>query len=115
MTIENNTLLQINAFGMGQGDEALGLILIENYLKLIIQENSLPKIITFYNAGVKLVASGSPVIEQLKVIEQKGVQLLACKTCLNHFGLLNKQAVGMAGTMIDIILLQKEASKVITL
>ena len=115
MANENITLLQINTYGMGQGDEALGLQLIENYLKLIIQENALPKIITFYNGGVKLVATGSPVIDLLKEIEQKDVKLLACKTCLNHYGLLEKIAVGMAGTMIDIILLQKEATKVITL
>lgn len=115
MANENLTLLQINTNGMGQGDDILGLTLIENYFKLIIQENALPKIITFYNAGVKLVVSGSPVIDLLKEIEQNGVQLVACKTCLNHYGILNELAVGMAGTMIDIILLQKEATKVITL
>lgn len=110
-----STLIQVSSNGMGHGDETLGLSLIENYFKLILQEEALPKFITFYNSGVKLIASGSPVIEILKTIESKGVKLLACKTCLNHFNLLEEIKVGMAGTMIDIITLQKEANKVINL
>lgn len=115
MSKNRNTLLQITSNGMGQGDEKLGLILLENYLRLCIQEETLPKFIAFYNEGVKLIATDSPVIEILKTIEGKGVKLLACKTCLNHFKLLDAIGVGMAGTMIDIISLQKEADKVINL
>ena len=75
----------------------------------------LPKIIVFYNEGVKLICSGSPVIDILKETEKKGVKLLACKTCLNHYKILDKVEVGICGTMMDIITLQAEASKVITL
>lgn len=110
-----NTLLQINKYGMGEGDETLGLSLIQNYFKLIIQEEMLPQFITFYNGGVKLVTKASPVIDSLKIIESKGVKLISCKTCLNHFGLEDKLEVGFAGTMIDIIALQKAAKKVVTL
>lgn len=110
-----STLLQVTSNVMGQGDDTLGISLIENYFKLIIQEDALPKFIAFYNGGIKLVTNESPVIGILKEIEKKGVKLLACKTCLIHFGLLDKIEVGMAGTMIDIITLQKEADKVINL
>ena len=115
MSENKNTLLQINNYGMGNGDAELGLSLIQNYFKLLLQEDALPTVIAFYNGGVKLVAEGSPVIETLQKIESKGVKLIACKTCLNHFGLMDKVKVGMGGTMIDIITLQKEAAKVITL
>ena len=43
--------------------------------------------IAFYTEGVKLLVSGSPVLEQLKALEEKGVRLIACGTCLNHYGL----------------------------
>lgn len=112
---DKNTLLVINRNGMGHGDDELGLSLIQNYLKLVIQEDALPQVIAFYNSGVKLVAEGSPVIDTLKEIETKGVKLISCKTCLNYFSLVDSMKVGMAGTMIDIITLQKEADKVITL
>lgn len=110
-----NTLLQINNYGMGLGDSELGLQLFSNYLKICIDDNRLPKIIVFYNAGVKFLGAGSPVIDLLKQVEQKGTSLLACKTCLNHFNIADKQEVGIAGTMMDIITLQAKASKVITL
>ncbi len=111
----NNTLIQITQYGMGNGDEQLGLQLVTNYLKLIKEENNLPRFITFYNAGVKLICSGSPVIESLKQLEKSGVKLIACKTCLNHFNLIDKVEIGIPGTMIDIIELQKMAEKVINL
>ncbi len=111
----NNTLIQINNNGMGQGDEELGLLLINNYLKLIGAENNLPKFITFYNSGVKIICEESPIIENLKNLEKAGVKLIACKTCLNHFNLLDHVKVGIPGTMVDIIELQKMADKVINL
>jgi selenium metabolism protein YedF len=115
MTGQRKTLLQINRFGMGEGDENLGMVLIQNYFKLLLQEDQLPAFIVFYNGGVRLVADDSPVLEILKAIEERGVRLLSCKTCLNHYGLIDKMKVGMAGSMLDIMALQNTATKVITL
>lgn len=115
MKNNKNILLQITQNGMGGGGEELGLQLVTNYLKLIGEEIELPKFISFYNGGVKLICTGSPVIEILKSIEKKGVKLIACKTCLNHFNLMDKMEVGIAGTMVDIIQLQRIADKVINL
>jgi intracellular sulfur oxidation DsrE/DsrF family protein len=110
-----NILLQFTKWGMGSGGAELGLLLVKNYLTLLNEEEVLPKVMVFYNEGVKLICSDSPVVEQLQLLEMRGVKLLACKTCLNHFGLLDKMEVGIAGTMMDIIELQKAADKVITL
>jgi intracellular sulfur oxidation DsrE/DsrF family protein len=110
-----NTLLQITQNGMGSGDETLGLQLAVNYLKLIVEQNRIPKFITLYNAGVKLICSGSPAIEAFKEIEGRGVKIIACKTCLNHFGLLDNMEVGITGSMVDIIELQGLAQKVVNL
>ncbi len=110
-----HTLLQITQNGMGTGDDELGIQLVTNYLTLINEESELPKVVTFYNGGVKLICTGSPAVEILKKIEDKGVKLLACKTCLKHYGLLDRMEVGIAGTMIDIIELQKISDRVINL
>ncbi|RKD92299.1 DsrE family protein [Mangrovibacterium diazotrophicum] len=110
-----NTLIQITQKGMGQGDDELGLVLLKNYLTLLAEESEMPRVIAFYNGGVQLICSGSPVIEQLKVLEKKGVRLLACKTCLKYYDLLEKRETGIEGTMMDIIELQKVAEKVINL
>jgi selenium metabolism protein YedF len=113
--ISNNTLLQITKDGMGDGSDELGLKLINNYLKLISADNQLPKIIVFYNSGVKLICEGSPALEALQTLEEKGVKMLACKTCLDFFGISEKIKVGTVGSMPDIITLQYSADKVINL
>ena len=110
-----DTLLQITQNGMGSGDCELGLVLLNNYLTLLSEEQELPRVIVFYNAGVKLISSGSPVVAKFKALEEKGVRLLACKTCLKHFNLLGQLDVGIEGTMIDILELQKVAGKVVNL
>ncbi|MFA6400056.1 MAG: sulfurtransferase-like selenium metabolism protein YedF [Salinivirgaceae bacterium] len=115
MKKNENTLIQVNQFGMGQGNDELGLKLIGNYFKILVEDNHLPRFIAFYNSGVKIICKGSPIIEVLKTIESMGVKLLACKTCLDFYELTDKIEVGVAGTMHDIVLLQANADKVITL
>ncbi len=110
-----NTLIQVNRYGMGAGDQDLALQLFVNFIKLSVEENKSPNFIVFYNEGVKLLCSGSPAIEVLKTAEAKGIKLIACKTCLNHYAVTEKMEVGISSTMADIINLQMAASKVITL
>jgi len=113
--MHKNTLIQVTQNGMGTGSEELGLKLISNYFKLLDADNRTPKIIVFYNGGVKLLCENSPVLETLQRIEKKGVQLLACKTCLDFFGLSDKIKIGAVGSMPDIITLQADADKLINL
>jgi len=110
-----NILIQITQNGMGNGSEELGQVLIKNYLNLISEESNLPRFITLYNGGVKLICEDSPVIEIFQQIEAEGVKLIACKTCLNYYNSIDKVKVGTTGTMMDIINLQKMADKVINL
>ena len=100
---------------MGSGNDELGMILITNYLKLINEDNETPKFIVLYNSGVQLVCAGSPVIDLLKSIESKEVKIIACTTCLKYFNLMDSLKVGVAGTMMDILELQKMAGKIVTI
>ena len=101
--------------GMGQGDPELRQKLITSYFKLLEQNNLLPSAICFYTDGVKLVVEGSPVLEELRSLESKGVWLIVCQTCLNHYHLVDKIQVGIVGGMTDIIEAQWRAEKVITI
>ena len=112
---QQNTLLQITRYGMGDGDKELSVKLITNYFKLMIEDNRWPKIITFYNEGVKLLTADHAVTEHFKTLEAKGVKLMACTTCLEHYHIADQMAVGIKGTMMDIITLQANADKVINL
>jgi intracellular sulfur oxidation DsrE/DsrF family protein len=110
-----DTIIQITNDGMGKGDPALQHKLIGKYLELIQMNESLPNAITFYTDGVKLVVEDSPILEQLRALESKGLRLIVCSTCLEHYKLLEKVQVGIVGGMTDIIEAQTKAAKVITL
>ena len=109
------TTLLVTGDGMGQADQVLRHKLIKTYFQLLEDSDTLPNVICFYTDGVKLVTSGSPVLEVLRALENKGVTLTICSTCLNHYGLADQVAVGVVGGMTDIIEAQWRADKVITL
>lgn len=71
--------------------------------------------ICFYTDGVKLAVTGSPVLDQLKELELKGVHLILCGTCLSFYDLTDQVQVGIVGGMTDIIEAQFRASKVISI
>jgi hypothetical protein len=113
--IQSDTVLLITREGLGSADLPLQHKLINIYLDLLIETNLLPAVICFYTEGVKLVVEGSPVLSQLKALEDKGVRLILCQTCLNYFQILDKVQVGIVGGMTDILEAQWKAEKVITL
>jgi selenium metabolism protein YedF len=110
-----STVILVTRNGMGNAPEDLGQILIKNYLGLLKEEKKLPAAILFYSEGVKLVCAGSSALESLSVLNEKGVNLIACKTCLGYYNLIEQIKVGHTGTMADILTMQLEADKVITL
>lgn len=99
---------------MSVAHEDLSLTLVKNYLGLLKDEMKLPVALLFYGEGVKLVSEGSQVLDSLVVLERKGVKMLACKTCLNFYNLIDHVKVGHIGTMADILTIQLEADKVIS-
>jgi sulfur relay (sulfurtransferase) complex TusBCD TusD component (DsrE family) len=111
-----DTAILLTRFGMGQTDnQELSTKLIQKYFSLLLEGGQLPPVICFYTDGVKLVTSGSPILEQLKQMEAKGVRLIVCSTCLDATGLADQVQAGIVGGMPDIIEAQARAEKVITL
>ncbi|CAG1012354.1 hypothetical protein ANAEL_04401 [Anaerolineales bacterium] len=110
-----DTVILVTNNGMGKGDQALQHKLAAKYFELLAQNTHLPAAICFYTDGVKLAVSGSPVIEQLKALEAKGVHIILCSTCLDFYGLSKEVQVGIVGGMTDIIEAQTKATKVITI
>ncbi len=93
----------IQSEGLGRGDEHLGSMLIANFLRLLAESEEKPSSLVFWNAGVRLMCAGSKVLEHLKRLEEQGVELLACTTCLEYFDLMDKLAVGKPTTMAKSI------------
>jgi selenium metabolism protein YedF len=93
----------IQSEGLGRGDEQLGTMLMANFLRLLGKSEDKPSSLIFWNAGVRLACEGSPVLNRLKLLEEQGVELLACATCLEHFELTDKLVVGKPTNMMKSI------------
>jgi selenium metabolism protein YedF len=100
---------------MGRGDEELGHILIRGFLHTLSEVEPLPDTIIFLNSGVKLVAEGSPVVDDLRYLCGRGVEILACGTCLGHYELKDDVAVGEVSNMYTIAETLLGASRTISL
>jgi selenium metabolism protein YedF len=98
-----NKVLLIQSEGLGRGDEQLGSMLMANFFRLLGESQDKPGSIIFWNAGVRLACEGSPVLNRLKLLEEQGVELLACTTCLEYFELADKLAVGKPTNMMKSI------------
>jgi peroxiredoxin family protein len=46
---------------------------------------------------------GSRCLEELQKLEESGVSILVCGTCLEFFGLTDKRAVGDVTNMLDVV------------
>jgi len=110
-----DTVIVINRAGMGEAEMALRQKLLGIYLGLLQDMVPLPAALCFYADGVKMAAEGSPVIGELRGLEEKGVHIILCRTCLKYFDLTRSVAVGIQGGMPDILEAQWKADKVITL
>jgi selenium metabolism protein YedF len=100
---------------IGEGNEELGKSLMKMYFYTISEGENLPKAVLFMNDGVKVPTLNEQVIEHLKDLEKKGVEILICGACLNFYGLEGNLKVGKVSNMYDITNRMKEATKVITL
>jgi len=109
------TVLLIASDSIGRGSEELGRKLMTSFVQVLHEISPQPQMIIFMNSGVRLVTEGSRVIEDLRAFEDKGIDLLACGTCLGYYDLKEKLAVGKISNMYDIASALFGAGKIIGL
>lgn len=116
MPTDKSIVLVFNSDGMGvSANQGLRELLASRFLALIADAGTLPAAVCFYADGVKLVCEGSPLLAALHELEQRGVHLVVCKTCLDTLGLADRMRIGIVGGMTDIITAMWQADTVITL
>lgn len=108
-------VLLVKSNRMGHGDDQLGEILIRGFFHTLTEMEDVPAVIIFLNSGVKLTTEGSPVLDDLRALEERGVEILSCGTCLNHFGLTEALQVGAVSNMYSIVETLLSAGKVLSL
>jgi len=100
---------------IGHGDDELGSKLMAGFLKTLKEMGNELWRLVFVNNGVKLTIEGSGVLPYLKDLEDQGIFILVCGTCLTHFDLLDKIRVGETTNMLDIVTSMQVADKVISI
>jgi len=95
------------------GDESieLGSILMKNFLYSVARAEDLPDAITLMNGGVRLACEGSASLDDLRLLEERGVVIKACGTCIDYLHLAERLEVGEVGTMqtsVDALLGEDE-------
>jgi selenium metabolism protein YedF len=100
---------------MGYGDDVLGKKLMQSFLKTLQELGDELWRLVFVNNGVRLTIGASEALPDLKELEEQGIRILVCGTCLNHFDILDKKEVGETTNMLDIVTAMQLADKVINL
>lgn len=110
---QKKTVVVISSDKMGEGEAELGTILMKGFVYALTQLETLPTGILLYNKGAYLSCEGSPVLEDLQILSEAGVEILTCGTCLNYYGLEEKLKAGSVANMYRIVETQAEADLII--
>ncbi|MBC2581347.1 sulfurtransferase-like selenium metabolism protein YedF [Clostridium sp. DJ247] len=102
-TNDKKLVILITNDKLGLGDDTLGTTLMKSYLYALSESNSMPSDLMFLNAGVKLATDGSDCISSIKKLEERGVNILSCGTCLDYYNLKDKLRVGEITNMYIIV------------
>lgn len=110
---EENIVISIGSDKMGEGEDELGKILIKGFIYALTEAETLPKTVLLYNKGVLLASTFEDTVKDLKVLEERGVEILSCGTCANFYHVQEQIKVGTLTNMYTILERQMKATKVI--
>ena len=108
-------MVMVTSVHMGHGDDALGDMLMFNFLKTLKEMGPDLWRVVFVNSGVTFTAEGSEAVPVLQELAGEGVQILACGACLAYFHILDKMQVGEVSNMLDIVTGMQGADSVVTI
>jgi selenium metabolism protein YedF len=111
---KNTFSVLITTRTLGRNDPELGEILMKSFVSTLAQGEA-PETVALMNEGVKLALYDSSSCDHLKNLEKKGVRVLVCGTCVNHFQIADQIGAGIVSNMFEILESLNKAGKVITL
>lgn len=111
----NDTVVAFTKQRLGHGNDELGEVLIKGYIYTLTELDKKPKKLLFLNGGVLLTTGDAETIADLKKLEDMGVEILSCGTCLDYYGLQDELKVGQIANMYLIANAMNEAGNTINL
>jgi selenium metabolism protein YedF len=107
-------IYMISSNTMGMGDDELGWGLLQTYIQTIKEVSPMPSKIFFYNSGVLLTSRESGILRYIKELEEQGVEIFSCGTCIDFFNKNDKVLVGKLTNMFEIMDSMVRADKVVS-
>lgn len=92
----------IGADEVGRGDRRLGTTLAKAFLYACTENRDRPSQMVFMNSGVRLVTENDETVAHVKLLEDEGVEVVVCGTCLDFYGLKDRLRVGRVSNMYEI-------------
>ncbi|USG64899.1 DsrE family protein [Brevibacillus ruminantium] len=94
-----NKVILLASDQFGKGEPALGEAVMETFLVHIKQAAQKPVAIFCMNRGVFTLTEQSLSYLHLKELEEQGVPVYGCKTCVEHYGVADKLMAGQIAGM----------------
>ncbi|MDR2923572.1 MAG: sulfurtransferase-like selenium metabolism protein YedF [Treponema sp.] len=112
---DGGVIFLITGDQIGISAEEPGKKLMQTFLYSLAQLPKAPELILLLNAGVKLAAQGSEVLDNLKTLAEHGADIRSCGQCLNYYGLTEKLAVGKITNMMEIVEFLTSSRRTVTI
>jgi len=109
------TVVFISSDEMGRGEEKLGRLLMTLFLRTLTELPVRPSALLLANGGVKLALEGSEQLASLATLEQQGVVIRVCGTCLDFFGVKDRVRAGTVSNMYELAEMLLAGDKVMVL
>jgi hypothetical protein len=103
-----NKIILLSTESWGNGDEQLGKTILESFFAILKQGEERPAAIFCMHRGVLALTEASLISLHLKEIQEQGIPVLACKTCVDYYQVSDKLYAGEISTMKRFIELSAE-------
>jgi selenium metabolism protein YedF len=116
--LENNkegTVFFLKSYKLGEPDRELGELLMKTFFQTIPDLDDLPSKIVFMHGSVKHTVKESATLDQVKKLEDLGIDIVVCGTCLDFYGLKEKLAAGRISNFFEIASILNSAGNTVTL
>lgn len=104
----------INNEELGHGDRELGMKLMGALLRKVWASPDKPQAILLYNSGVRLASNGSEALGAMVGLYEAGVDILACGTCVEHYGLKDQMVAARISNMEEIASIILTGTNIVT-
>lgn len=111
----SETVFLLTSYGIGTPSEELGKLLIKTFFQTIPQADVIPSSIIFMNGSVKHTVEGSDTLESLKKLNELGIDIIVCGTCLDYYNLKEKLRVGRISNFFEITTILTTNSRTVTI